>query len=96
MDRQHPVGEERKKSDAFFFVIRHRHLLTKHLSMTPTAIGRISGGEPGLSFERAMRLPPVNLETIKGTFPDARGFTISLREEQIVFCNLTSTASSTC
>ena len=44
-----------------------------------------------------MRLPPArNLETTKGTFPDARRFTISLREEQIVFCNVTSAAFSRC
>ena len=69
-------------------MIRHRHLPTKRLNVSPTAIERISGGEPGLSFERAIRLPPArNLETTKGTFPDARRFTISLSEEQIVFCN---------
>ena len=78
-------------------MIRHRHLPTKRLNVSPTAIGRISGGEPGLSFERAMRLPPArNLETTKGTFPDARRFTISLREEQIVFCNVISAAFSRC
>eukprot|EP00731_Ephydatia_muelleri_P028751 Em0020g395a len=44
-----------------------------------------------------MRLPPArNLETTEGTFPDARRFTISLREEQIVFCNVTSAAFSRC
>ena len=69
MDRQHSIGEERKQSDAFILMIRLRHLPTKHLNVSPTAIGRISGGEPGLSFERAMRLPPArNLETTKGTF----------------------------
>ena len=76
-------------------MIRHRHLPTKRLNVSPTAIGRISGGEQGLSFERAMRLPPArNLETTKGTFPDARRFTISLREGQIVLCNVTSAAFS--
>ena len=44
-----------------------------------------------------MRLPPArNLETTKGTFPDAGRFTISLREEHIVFCNVTSAAFSRC
>ena len=44
-----------------------------------------------------LRLPPArNLESTKGTFPDARRFTISLREEQIVFCNVTSAAFSRC
>ena len=44
-----------------------------------------------------MRLPPArNLETTKETFPDARRCTISLREEQIVFCNVTSAAFSRC
>ena len=76
-------------------MIRHRHLPTKRLNVSPTAIGRISGGEPGLSFERAMRLPPArNLETTQGTFPDARRFTLSLREEQVFFCNVTSAAFS--
>ena len=78
-------------------MIRHRHLPTKRLNVSPTVIGQISGGEPGLSFERAMRLPPArNLETTKGTFPDARRFTIYLREEYIVFCNVTSAVFSRC
>ena len=71
-------------------MIRHRHLPTKRLNVTPTAIGRISGGEPGLSFETAMRLPPPrNLETTKEPF-----WMLEVRVEQIVFCNVTSAAFS--
>ena len=41
-----------------------------------------------------MRLPPArNLETTKGTSSDVRRLTIFLREEQIVFCNVTQQRS---
>ena len=53
----------------------------------------MSGGEPGLSLDRATRLSPaMNLETAFGTFPDAKRFTIPVREKQIGVSKVASAA----
>ena len=46
MDRQHPIGEERKNQ----MLLSEPTLLTKRLNVSPTAIGRISGGPQTLIF----------------------------------------------
>ena len=86
--------EEDQRKD---FVTRQRHLPTKCLNASPTAIGRTSGDESGLSLTRAVRLPPARyLETHDGTFPEAKRLTISFRLELIEVGTGTSAASNKC
>ena len=66
-------------------------------SVSPTAMGLISGGDPSLFLFRAISLPPTkNADTEEGAFPETKIFTTALREVQIDVCRGTAAASIKC
>ena len=66
-------------------------------NVSPTAMGLTSCRVPSLLLFRAISLPPAKkVDTDIGTFPEARRFTTSLREEPMEVWRGTDAASSRC
>ena len=69
---------------ALCLVREHKHFPVSLLRTSPTAMGLISLALPSFSLFKAVRLPPARyLETKRGTLPDARRLTMSLKEEHM-------------
>ena len=70
-----------EKSEALCFIREHRHFPVNLLNASPTAMGLMSGGQPGLYLFKAVRQPPArNVETEVGTLPEER---MLLREKHM-------------
>ena len=82
---------------ALCLVREHKHFPVSLLKTSPTAMGLISYALPSFSLFKAIRLPPAKyLETKRGTLPDARRLTMSLREEHMDVSSGILAASSRC
>ncbi|KAL5467292.1 hypothetical protein EMCRGX_G031499 [Ephydatia muelleri] len=64
----------------------YHYYTCKHLPTrtSPTAMGQMSGGEPGLFLFKAVKLPPAkNLETTLQMLPSAKRFNTRLSDKQM-------------
>ena len=60
------------------------HFPARRLMASPTAMGRMSGGQLGLFFFKATRLPPArNLAACTGTLPEISKLTTSLSDREL-------------
>ena len=79
-----PNCEGSKNEENLFLRMVQIHFPVSLRNVSPTAMGLTSGGLPSLLLSSAISLPPAKYaDTCTGTFPEARRFTIPLREVPI-------------
>ena len=75
----------------------HKHFPVNLLRTSPTAIGLMSGAQPGFNLLSAVKDPPaMKIRNLLGNFPRHKRLTTLLSREQIVVGSEMEAASNKC